>query len=190
VSGPRRAALDASASAGNNAHLIVEEPPAGGPEARLRAVRSPHFFRAIAVIALGARVGSGSEHGRLARSLFEGGAEPSAARARRAEIRLPRSGLRFPPRDLQQTLPQQLLLLAAALEAVHGISLPNERTATYVGMQCDAEIARHGARWRVAGWAETLGAPPAGRLRPATASCRCSERRASSARCRTSSPTV
>jgi len=70
------------------------------------------------------------------------------------------AGLRFPPKDLEETLPQQLLLLAAAREAVEQVAstLPRERTSVVVGMQCDAEIARHGARWRVAGWAEALGA--------------------------------
>ena len=30
--------------------------------------------------------------------------------------------------------------------------LPRERTAVLMGMQCDAEVARYGARWRTAQW--------------------------------------
>ncbi|MDT7787745.1 MAG: hypothetical protein QOF58_6164 [Pseudonocardiales bacterium] len=46
------------------------------------------------------------------------------------------------------TLAQQLLVLEAAREAVKGVELPRERTMVLVGMGCDAEVARYGARWR------------------------------------------
>ncbi|MCU7370323.1 beta-ketoacyl synthase N-terminal-like domain-containing protein [Paucibacter sp. O1-1] len=59
-------------------------------------------------------------------------------------------GLRFPPRDLEQALPQQLALLAAAREALAETTpLPRERSAALIGMEPDPEIARHGARWRL-----------------------------------------
>ena len=66
---------------------------------------------------------------------------------------LPLKGLRFPPRDLEETLPQQLLVLQAALEAVKPLGdLPSERTGVLVGMETDAEVARYGMRWRLGSW--------------------------------------
>lgn len=59
-------------------------------------------------------------------------------------------GFRFPPRDLEQALPQQLALLAAAREALAETTpLPHERSAALVGLEPDPEVARHGARWRL-----------------------------------------
>src|SRR5262249_57426540 len=60
----------------------------------------------------------------------------------------------FPPRDLEQTLAQQLLVLEAALEATSALApLPRETTAVLVGMECDTAVARHGVRLRMARWA-------------------------------------
>ena len=149
----RRAAVSAFGFGGNNAHLLVEEAPCRG-SALPRAIR---VAPAVAIVSIGARIGSGASTADFAASLFEGA--PVSPRA--TEITLPTAGLRFPPKDLEQTLPQQLSLLAAATEAVAGLDLPRERTAVFVGMQCDAEIARHGARWRLAEWAAQLGADDA-----------------------------
>jgi acyl transferase domain-containing protein/3-hydroxymyristoyl/3-hydroxydecanoyl-(acyl carrier protein) dehydratase len=66
-------------------------------------------------------------------------------------ITLDLAGLRFPPRDLQQALPQQLAILQAAREALAETGpLPRERTAILIGMEPDAEVARFGTRWRLA----------------------------------------
>ncbi len=153
--GPRRAAISAFGFGGNNAHLIVEEPTGRPPSPRKPApARVP-----VGIVAIGARVGDGKSVADFARALFSGQAAPTPAK----ESTLSLKGLRFPPKDLEEALPQQWQVLAAAREAVEQLKtpLPSERTAVWVGMQCDAEIARHGARWRVAGWAEALGAPPA-----------------------------
>ena len=49
--------------------------------------------------------------------------------------------------------------LPAAREAVAQVKhLDSARAGAFVGMQCDAEIARHGARWRTAEWGALLGA--------------------------------
>jgi 3-hydroxymyristoyl/3-hydroxydecanoyl-(acyl carrier protein) dehydratase len=151
---PRRAAISAFGFGGNNAHLIVEE-PTGKPA----SPRKPAQARvAVGIVAMGARVGEGKSTADFARALFAG----QNASASAMETTLSLKGLRFPPKDLEEALPQQWQVLAAAREAVEQLKtpLPAERTAVFVGMQCDAEIARHGARWRVAGWAEALGAPP------------------------------
>ena len=70
------------------------------------------------------------------------------------------AGLRFPPKDLQQTLPQQLLVLEVArrLAARHP-DLPPAATGVLVGMGCDPEIARYSLRWRLAEWAKQWQSP-------------------------------
>jgi 3-oxoacyl-(acyl-carrier-protein) synthase/3-hydroxymyristoyl/3-hydroxydecanoyl-(acyl carrier protein) dehydratase/1-acyl-sn-glycerol-3-phosphate acyltransferase len=154
---PRRAAVSAFGFGGNNAHLIVEEPSAKVAHPRSKAVAAPAD---VGIIAIGARVGNGTSVADFAEALFTGSPQVKGDSAPADQVSLALAGLRFPPKDLEETLPQQLLLLAAAREAVEQVAstLPRERTSVVVGMQCDAEIARHGARWRVAGWAEALGA--------------------------------
>lgn len=154
TTGPRRAAISAFGFGGNNAHLIVEEFSGANRTSRVPAP-SPAHPPTVAIVSVGARVGSGTSAADFAQALFTGQLDSVAAQT----VDLSLKGLRFPPKDLDETLPQQLLLLAAAREAVDAlpVSLPRERTSVLVGMQCDAEIARHGARWRSAGWAAPLG---------------------------------
>jgi acyl transferase domain-containing protein/3-hydroxymyristoyl/3-hydroxydecanoyl-(acyl carrier protein) dehydratase len=119
--GPRRAALSAFGFGGNNAHLIIEE---AGQELPVPTARAS---RKVAVIAV-SQVTPGITHGPITLDLHN---------------------LGFPPSDLEQSLPQQLIALQAASEAIGKIrSLPNARTGVYAGMSVDAEVARYGLRWR------------------------------------------
>ena len=78
--------------------------------------------------------------------------------SRTETIDLAVAGLRFPPKDLQQTLPQQLLVLEVARRlAVRHPDLPPAATGVLVGMGCDPEIARYSLRWRLAEWAKQAG---------------------------------
>jgi acyl transferase domain-containing protein/3-hydroxymyristoyl/3-hydroxydecanoyl-(acyl carrier protein) dehydratase/1-acyl-sn-glycerol-3-phosphate acyltransferase len=135
------AGVSAFGFGGNNAHLIVEafDPNVAMPTAQAHAAPCK-----VAIVAIGARVGSGESAKDFSRTLLTGGRDLDA----RGEVNVALPGLKFPPADLAETLPQQLLALEAACEAARGLSLPSERTATVVGMGCDAEIARYGARWR------------------------------------------
>ncbi|MEE8475516.1 MAG: beta-ketoacyl synthase N-terminal-like domain-containing protein, partial [Myxococcota bacterium] len=162
--GPRRAGISAFGFGGNNAHLIVEEwrPEfAVGSSAHVPDSQPP-LAREIAVVAMGARVGDGRHAADFADDLFSGRSrvrtdENGIRGAVASEITLSLTDLKSPPNDLKQALAQQTLLLAAAREAVDGLSLPRERTAVLIGYQCDPEVARYGARWRTREWAETLG---------------------------------
>lgn len=151
--GPRIAAVSAFGFGGNNAHLLVEEPPARPPRPTARAaVAAPK----VAVVAVTAKVADGTSTRDFVVDLVTGASRPSPA----ARVEVAFDGLRFPPKDLEQSLAQQLLVLEAAREAAAGLALPRDRTGVVVGMGCDAEIARYGARWRLPTRAAALTPPP------------------------------
>ena len=144
--GPRRAAVSAFGFGGNNAHVIVEEYQ---PGTELPAVPRP--AGPLAVVALGARVGAGRSVKDFAETVISGRSHPFEA----VETNLDIKGLRFPPRDLDDALAQQVQVLAATREAITQLPATPDwsRTGVYVGMACDPEIARYGARWRAETWA-------------------------------------
>ncbi|HEY3450938.1 MAG TPA: beta-ketoacyl synthase N-terminal-like domain-containing protein, partial [Myxococcales bacterium] len=155
--GPRRAAVSAFGFGGCNAHLVVEEFEA---KAKPRAaVRTAEPGVELAIVGMGTAVGDGCTLGDFAKALGE---QKPELRNRARALTLEVSATRFPPRDLEQALPQQTWLLAAAREALTGLELPKrERLGVYVGMGCDPEIARFGARWRSRDWAQALAIPDA-----------------------------
>ncbi|WP_437279842.1 beta-ketoacyl synthase N-terminal-like domain-containing protein [Sorangium sp. So ce375] len=151
--GRRLAGLSAFGFGGNNAHLLVEAYEPASPKGRAAhaapqpgAASRPAPAGHLAVVAMGLCVGELSGARAFAEPLLSGrGADP-----RRAAVTLPADRLRFPPRDLQQALAQQTLLLEAAIEATEGLALPRERTAVLIGMGADTEVCRYMTRWRLA----------------------------------------
>jgi acyl transferase domain-containing protein/3-hydroxymyristoyl/3-hydroxydecanoyl-(acyl carrier protein) dehydratase len=148
--GQRRAAVSAFGFGGNNAHLIVEEYARASSRSHVPS-RLEREHDAIAVIAQTVTIGKRTGEAEFERALFEENSpiavDPAGARALPFELDIAR--LRFPPADLKAALPQQTLLLRAALELDEVLArLPAERTTLIVGMQCDAEIARSNLRWR------------------------------------------
>jgi 3-oxoacyl-(acyl-carrier-protein) synthase/3-hydroxymyristoyl/3-hydroxydecanoyl-(acyl carrier protein) dehydratase/1-acyl-sn-glycerol-3-phosphate acyltransferase len=149
--GPRVAAVSAFGFGGNNAHLVVEE-YVPGPAPSLPAPQ-PVPRDDIAVVAVAARAGDGGSTEAFDSDLRTAMSRVRGQRAQAREVVLPLERLRFPPRDLEQTLAQQLLLLEVALEATDASgTLPRERTAVLIGAQSDAEVCRYGARWRLPSW--------------------------------------
>ena len=151
---PRRAAVSAFGFGGNNAHLILEEwTGTPGQTAALLAIGTrPASDEAVAIVGMSVATGAAPDLRSFARKLFNDcSAAPDTQASRHCEsIELPARSLRFPPRDLERTLPQQLLALRTAMGAVADAgSIEGERVTVLMGMQCDAEIARSGARWRL-----------------------------------------
>ncbi|MEI8259464.1 MAG: beta-ketoacyl synthase N-terminal-like domain-containing protein, partial [Deltaproteobacteria bacterium] len=159
--GPRRAAVSNFGFGGNNAHLIVEEFSPRAPHASGRGFAT---FAAendpVAVVAQSVRTGASPGASDFAKALFTtppaGTLAPAHAAA--SDVGIDAAGLRFPPTDLKAALSQQLLMLAAAQDLGAVLErLPHDRTSLLVGMQCDAEVARHAIRWcGDRGWVATL----------------------------------
>jgi acyl transferase domain-containing protein/3-hydroxymyristoyl/3-hydroxydecanoyl-(acyl carrier protein) dehydratase len=153
--GLRRAAVSAFGFGGANAHIVVDawndtqgsdalEPPIP------TAGRRPD---PIAIVAIGARVADGSDAEEFRRAVLRD--RPQSTHRTTVDVAL--SGLRFPLPELEQALPQHILVMEAAREAVYGLKLPRERTMVLIGMGVEPTVARIGARWRVAFWLEENG---------------------------------
>ncbi len=151
--GPKRAVINNFGFGGNNAHLIVEE-WGGSYKKSIRKQKSPSRSE-IAIVGMGAVVADIEGVENFARAIFEGNphlrSRADGTLCGLAEpFELPLLGLRFSPADLDQTLPQQLMVLKAAMEATAEVSeLPRDRTGVIVGMGCDGEAARSGLCWRL-----------------------------------------
>ncbi len=154
--GPRRAAVSSFGFGGNNAHLVVEEWTGPAAGARGRAPRGSS--EPVAIVGLGVLAAGAAGARAFARRLLApaGEAVPSMAGPE-----LGRQDVRFPPRDLAETLPAQLAVLQAAGEAIAEVGvLPRASTGVFIGLGCDGEGGRGVARLKVDGWAGA-GAPAA-----------------------------
>ncbi|MGA9601172.1 MAG: beta-ketoacyl synthase N-terminal-like domain-containing protein [Methylocystis sp.] len=140
--GPRCAAISAFGFGGNNAHLIVEAPGRARPVNRGGVKPSG----AIAIVGLGVQVGECETLEAVRAQFFD---HKSRAAPQAGTIRLPIERLRFPPKDLERTLPQHLLMTRVALEAIGAARTLPGRTAVIIGMGCDAGAARTNFRARL-----------------------------------------
>ncbi|MCB1501064.1 MAG: polyketide synthase dehydratase domain-containing protein [Bauldia sp.] len=145
---PRMAAVNAFGFGGNNAHLILEEPPSATTVRSVSVMPPRPPADDIAVCGIGVAIGDSSDLGAFVTRLRQ--AAGGAGDARIAEIRLPGRGLRFPPKDLRRSLGQQTLAMQVAFEALDGVKpFDPMDCGVFFGIGCDPEVARWGLRWRL-----------------------------------------
>ena len=146
----RIAAISAFGFGGNNAHLILSEDDPERSDAGANAAATKPSEDVIAVVGIGAIAGRAANRAQLTEAFFSQACLRGLdGKGAIAELALEMTGLRFPPRDLAQTLPQQLAILHAAREALFELeTAPGSNTAVLIAMEPDAEVARFGTRWR------------------------------------------
>ncbi|WP_136525291.1 beta-ketoacyl synthase N-terminal-like domain-containing protein [Geomonas ferrireducens] len=183
---PRRAAVSAFGFGGINAHLLVEE---WLPENKAASAVPPKQVGAVAVVGLDARFGKwqdlasfrtrvlgGDEASKPSRPTDWWGAEKCAWFDREKFKETPFTGyfldefaqgtdqFRIPPREMEEMLPQQLLMLQSAAAAMKDAGLDNSdnlRAGVFVGIALDLNSTNFAFRWSIAEkareWAKGLG---------------------------------
>jgi PfaB family protein len=80
------------------------------------------------------------------------------------DVELPANRFRIPPREMEEMLPQQLLMLQTAAEALHNAGLSqenNDSTGVFIGIALDLNSTNFSLRWALPGqasrWAEKAG---------------------------------
>jgi len=177
---PRRAAVSAFGFGGINGHLLIEE---WLPKAPMRAVRPGRVKKseqriAVAVVGMDARFGPWQSLRSFQERVLGGdpaveptlprkwwGAEESAWFKAEGLQRTPFSGhyldeitvaaeqFRIPPREMEEMLPQQLLMLEAAAGAMADAGLDREgnlRAGIFIGIALDLNTTNFSFRWSLA----------------------------------------
>ena len=187
---PRRAAVSAFGFGGINAHLLVEEwLPESGYHGNSRRDQKPKPRVPVAVVGMDARFGPWcSLRSFQERVLGETsrivpmpptkwwGAQESAWFSEHEQRQTPFNGFyldevavaanqfRIPPREIEEMLPQQIMMLTSAAAAMADAGLDREenpRTGVFTGIALDLNSTNFSFRWAMAGqaatWARELG---------------------------------
>ncbi|MEL6179366.1 MAG: beta-ketoacyl synthase N-terminal-like domain-containing protein, partial [Myxococcota bacterium] len=176
----RRAAVSGFGFGGTNAHVLLEEfreAPTFVPAPSPPKLEQP----VVAVVGLAAHVGPWDHLKAFQRRVLGGdGAQEPKAKAHGwggdetsqgwfiDQLEVPYGAFRIPPRELEESLPQQVLMLqvaAAALEDAGGVPKREWalRTGVFIGIELDLTTTDTHLRWSIreqgAAWAQALGQP-------------------------------
>jgi acyl transferase domain-containing protein/3-hydroxymyristoyl/3-hydroxydecanoyl-(acyl carrier protein) dehydratase len=155
---PRRAGVSAFGFGGNNAHVVVDEPPRTRTSIAVSATdASPaRVPTGLAVVALGVRLGPARDLAGLVRLLdahdAHGAQHPTPDESEGLDVVV--DGVKFPPNDLSASIAQQLLVFEVARDAVRDVDElfksadARARTGVFIGMGTDVRITSPGLRWR------------------------------------------
>ena len=181
--GPRRAAISGFGFGGVNAHLLIEEYEPAFADAHApivvggftdRAVPAPmplEESEPIAIVGVGAHVGPWTNAAELKAVLLTIAPVPAPKPKRNGwdeaptacpagyfieSIAAPLDRFRIPPREMEDMLPQQLLMLHVAAEALDDSgaddsdelgTVLNERTGVFIGLGLDLNTTNYHLRW-------------------------------------------
>ncbi|SNB46801.1 beta-ketoacyl synthase N-terminal-like domain-containing protein [Geobacter sp. DSM 9736] len=186
----RRAAVSAFGFGGINAHLLIEEwrdPSHFVPApASLRPGTQGAAALPVAVVGIDARFGPWQSLQKFQHRVL-GGGDDSPAPPRRwwgvdesgwyralntgrritgywvDEVAIPAGKFRIPPKEMEEMLPQQALMLLSAEAALAdaGSAGDNERTGAFIGLSLDPNTTNFTLRWTMSDkareWAQHLG---------------------------------
>ncbi|MBW2453374.1 MAG: acyltransferase domain-containing protein [Deltaproteobacteria bacterium] len=182
---PRRAAVSGFGFGGTNAHLLIEEAAEAMEPARATvSVQVPEQLPLpeVAIVGLGARIGPWRDLNAVRQRLFGRGEDypaspkrnhwgiPDAAAGWFIEaLEIPFGRFKIPPREIEDALPQQMLMLQVAERALADARLDDIerlRTGVFVGVELDLNTTNYHLRWsvraRAADWARRLRRPTEG----------------------------
>ncbi|TWT44743.1 Polyketide synthase PksN [Phycisphaerae bacterium RAS1] len=151
---PRRAAVSAFGFGGINAHVLIEEfasgealsaaGPAGG--GRATTAEGGRATDAIAIVGMAGRIGA-ADGALIERVMFE---RESLSSTTIGELKVPLGRFRLPPAEIPELLPQQLLMLQVAADALQdagGGPRPDPRAAVLIGIALDPNTSNYHLRW-------------------------------------------
>jgi len=144
---PRRAAVSAFGFGGINAHLILEEFVPSYHAQAVATTAQPHA--PIAIIGIAARVGKATSIREFQAAMFRGNGKSIAGAI--AKLSIPPTRYRIPPKEMEGILPQQLLMLETAREALLNADQPQRArrpmASVFVGQSLDPNTNNYQLRW-------------------------------------------
>ncbi|GAK58852.1 beta-hydroxyacyl-(acyl-carrier-protein) dehydratase, FabA/FabZ [Candidatus Vecturithrix granuli] len=179
---PRRAAVSAFGFGGINAHVLLEEWDAAlsqSPPETSITLNSPAEEEVIAVVGLSAQIGPWQSLRSFQERVF--GGQDDVTPASKTDswgidlpnlqgyfvdgVDIPFGQFRIPPKEMQESLPQQLLMLQVADGALKDAHIELDeahslRTGVFIGIGLDFNSTNFSYRWQILNkaraWAKTL----------------------------------
>jgi PfaB family protein len=176
---PRRAAISAFGFGGINAHLLVEEWLAKAPvyTSRPKRIKKPEQPMPIAVVGMDAHFGPWQSLCSFQERVLGGNLAAAPTLPRKwwgaeecawfrgeglhrtpfkgyylDEFAIPAEQFRIPPREMEEMLPQQLLMLQSAAAAMADAGLDSEenlKTGVFIGIALDLNTTNFSLRWSI-----------------------------------------
>ncbi|MBY0525900.1 MAG: hypothetical protein K2R98_21080 [Gemmataceae bacterium] len=190
---PRRMAVTSFGFGGINAHVLLEEwPPVAAAPSRPQETLRSDARPAVAIVGMGAQFGPWNSL-RAFQERVLGGGEPVEPMAPThwwgatesawfrsegwnhspfhgyylKELSVPADRFRIPPRELEELLPQQVLMLQVAAEAIADAKWRDDwllDTGVFIGLGLDFNVTNFHLRWslldRARAWAKQIGVQP------------------------------